>query len=111
MLARLAALPIEIWNYRSQPDTVRHMGPMSQDFRAAFGLGQDDVTISTVDRSGVALAAIQGLHQLVQEQQAALEVLREENRELAQRVAEVDVLRDMVLQLEARMASVVAFGH
>ena len=34
MLARLAALPIEIWNYRSQPDTVRHMGPMSQDFRA-----------------------------------------------------------------------------
>ena len=111
VLEKVAALPIETWNYRTQPDTVRHMGPMSQDFRALFGLGQDDVTISTVDSAGVALAAIQGLHQLVQEQQAALEVLREENRELAQRVAEVDVLRDMVLQLEARMASVVAFGH
>src|SRR5262249_24529273 len=41
---------------------IRHMGPMAQDFRAAFGLGEDDTTISVVDEQGVALAAIQGLY-------------------------------------------------
>ena len=38
------------------------MGPMAQDFYAAFGLGEDDTHISTVDADGVALAAIQGLY-------------------------------------------------
>jgi hypothetical protein len=36
------------------------MGPTAQDFRAAFGLGPNDTTISVVDADGVALAAIQG---------------------------------------------------
>jgi hypothetical protein len=39
------------------------MGPVAQDFRAAFGLGDSDKTITTVDADGVALAAIQGLNQ------------------------------------------------
>jgi|SRR5215469_4012047 hypothetical protein len=34
LLARFAALPIATWNYKTQPDSVRHMGPMAQDFRA-----------------------------------------------------------------------------
>jgi len=42
---------------------VRHLGPVAQDFRAAFGLGRNDTTITTVDADGVALAAIQGLNQ------------------------------------------------
>ena len=41
LLARFAALPIATWNYKTQPDSVRHMGPMAQDFCAAFGLKQD----------------------------------------------------------------------
>jgi len=36
--------------------------PDGQDFYAAFGLGEDDTHISTVDADGVALAAIQGLY-------------------------------------------------
>jgi len=43
------------------------MGPMAQDFWAAIGLGDSDKSITTVDADGVALAAIQGLHQVVQE--------------------------------------------
>ncbi len=42
---------------------MRHLGPVAQDFRAAFGLGRNDTTITTVDADGVALAAIQGLNQ------------------------------------------------
>jgi hypothetical protein len=67
ILARLAALPVSTWNYKAQPDSVRHMGPMAQDFRDAFGLGEDDKHISTVDAEGVALAAIQALYQTVTE--------------------------------------------
>ncbi len=52
------------------------MGPTAQDFYAAFGLGIDDKHIVTVDGNGVALAAIQGLYELVKDQQAEIEHMR-----------------------------------
>ena len=52
------------------------MGPMAQDFHAAFGLGVSDKLIDTIDPDGVALAAIQGLHALVQEKDAEIDELR-----------------------------------
>jgi hypothetical protein len=72
ILERLATLPIETWKLRGQEPSIRHMGPMAQDFYAAFGLGESDRPISTVDADGVALAAIQGLYHLVQVQAAHL---------------------------------------
>jgi len=71
VLERVAALPISTWNYIIQSDAVRHMGPMAQDFAAAFGVGEDDRHIHVLDGQGVALAAIQGLLQKVEEQKAA----------------------------------------
>ena len=52
------------------------MRPMAQDFHAAFGLGVSDKLIDTIDPDGVALAAIQGLHALVQEKDAEIAELR-----------------------------------
>jgi Flp pilus assembly pilin Flp len=72
MLAKVASLPITTWNYTSQGPNVRHIGPMAQDFYATFGVGDDDKHINMVDAIGVALAAIQGLYQIVQEQDARL---------------------------------------
>lgn len=66
-LSRVAALPISIWSYKADGPGVRHLGPMSEDFYQAFGLGQDDKHISFTDSAGVALAAVQGLNQVVQE--------------------------------------------
>jgi len=60
------------------------VGPTAQDFRAAFGLGEDDRHISTVDSEGVALAAIQALYRLSQQQ--AQELTRQLN-ELQNQVA------------------------
>ncbi len=65
---------------------------MAQDFYAAFGLGQDELHISTVDADGVALAAIQGLYQLSQEQAARIEALEVENAALKQRLDGLEVL-------------------
>lgn len=61
VLERVVQMPISTWNYKAQGATVRHIGPMAQDFAAAFAVGENDTTISTVDAQGVALAAIQGL--------------------------------------------------
>jgi hypothetical protein len=67
VLARVSALPITEWQYKTDTEGSRHIGPMAQDFHAAFGLnGGDDRHISVVDEGGVALAAIQGLNQKVE---------------------------------------------
>jgi hypothetical protein len=62
ILDKVAALPISRWNFKTDVATA-HLGPMAQDFYAAFQVGPDDTHIATVDESGVALAAIQGLYQ------------------------------------------------
>ncbi len=62
VLEALAGLPISQWNYIGQDAGIRHIGPMAQDFAAAFGLGENDITISSVDADGISLAAIQGLY-------------------------------------------------
>ena len=89
VLARLAQIPITTWNYKSQDASIRHIGPMAQDF-ATFGVGEDDTHISTIDADGVALAAIQGLNQLVQEKDARLNQLETQNTGLEDRVAALE---------------------
>ena len=79
VLERLASIPVSVWNYKSQDASERHMGPMAQDFYAAFGLGNGDTRIGTVDADGVALASIQGLYQVLLEQAELLRELKEEN--------------------------------
>ena len=78
VLAKLTALPIAIWNYIADDPSVRHMGPMAQDFAEAFGLGADDRHIHVLDASGVALASLQALSELVQEQGRQIALLRAE---------------------------------
>ena len=62
ILEKVMALPVAHWTYKDQAEEgIRHIGPMAQDFRALFGTGHTDTGISTIDTSGVALAAIQAL--------------------------------------------------
>ena len=70
VLGKVAALPISRWNFKG--DNSTHVGPMAQDFHAAFGVGTDDKHIATVDADGVALAAIQGLNQKLEEKNARI---------------------------------------
>ena len=103
VLARVVDLPITTWSYRESTEG-RHMGPMAEDFHAAFGLANDDKSIATVDADGVALAAIQGLaaeNAGLRGQSTALQeessVLREENHALALRLGEVESRHDAEL--------------
>jgi hypothetical protein len=90
VLERVAALPISTWNYTSQGASIRHMGPMAQDFYAAFGVGDDDTHITTVDADGVALAAIQGLYAENQGLKAANESQQARLDDLAARLARLE---------------------
>jgi hypothetical protein len=90
LLADLAALPIFTWNYKAQPTTVRHLGPMAQDFHAVFGLGEDEKHISAVDSEGVALAALQALYKLSQEKDSKIEELTQVLREKSHYLEELE---------------------
>ncbi|WP_245685151.1 tail fiber domain-containing protein [Streptomyces exfoliatus] len=77
VLDTVAALPVSTWRYLWEPEGVRHLGPMAQDWHAAFGFNQDDTRIPVVDGLGVALVSIQALHRHVEELQDEVARLRE----------------------------------
>jgi hypothetical protein len=91
-LAKLLAVPISTWNYKTQDPSIRHMGPMAQDFHAAFGLGDEERYIGSLDADGVALAAIQGLHEIVEEKDAEISKLKEQNVDLEGRLSALEAL-------------------
>ena len=69
MLRKVVGLPLNRWRYKNDDD-AEHVGPMAEDFAAAFGLGHDERYIGTVDADGVALAAIQGLNRKLEQESA-----------------------------------------
>jgi hypothetical protein len=70
---------------------------MAQDFYAAFGIGEDDRHITSIDEDGVALAAVKALH-------AENGRLHEENRELRREFeADNGRLRSRLAVLEAKL--------
>jgi len=74
ILRKVVDLPLSSWTYKDDTSGARHVGPMAQDFHAAFGLGETATGISTLDTSGVALASIKALHN---ENQAQAALIRE----------------------------------
>lgn len=86
VLEQLADLEVARWNYKVESPSVQHIGPVAQDFHALFGLGADDKHIASLDTAGVALAAIQGLYEMVQEKDCEMEQLRSEISDLKELV-------------------------
>ncbi len=86
-LAKVLSVPLSAWNYKADEGKSRHLGPMAQDFRRLFGLGKDDKTIAVTDASGVALAAIQGLHQLLKDKDAKISALEKANEAMQRDMA------------------------
>jgi hypothetical protein len=90
ILASLASMPIYTWRYKAEVSGALHMGPTAQDFRAAFGLGDSERTITTVDSEGVALAAAKALHEQLQRQNAVLQAQSREFDALERRLAALE---------------------
>lgn len=62
-LDKIDSLSIEQWNYKSEDASITHIGPVAEEFHAAFNTGGvgGDKAISTIDPAGVALLGVQGL--------------------------------------------------
>lgn len=98
VLARLLRVPVSTWNYKTQDAAIRHMGPMAQDFYAAFELGEDSLLINSVDIDGVAIAGVQALAQRTTDLKAENEALR----------AEVAALRALLAERDGTLAALQA---
>lgn len=93
ILERLISIPIQTWNYIAQDPSVKHIGPMAQDFYAAFGLGEDDLRINTINADGVSFAAIQGLNKKLETEVERLESMLKGKKQL-------------IIKLENRLARI-----
>jgi hypothetical protein len=97
VLEKVTTLPVSRWSYKTDPDT-RHVGPMAQDFYAAFSVGTDNKHIGLGDEGGVALAAIQGLNEKVESENAFLrEQLNREQAENTELKERLDRLEKLIL--------------
>jgi uncharacterized protein (DUF3084 family) len=95
VLERLLELDISTWNYKTQSASIRHIGLVAQDFKAAFQVGESDKHINTVDAQGVALAGIQGLAQVVQDKDVSIAALEHQ----------VAAQQQQITSLESRLAA------
>ncbi len=119
VLNRVVELEVSEYSYKSQDESIRHMGPMAQDFHPLFGLGEDELRVSAMNLAGIALAAIQGLNAELAAEQAKntelrerlakheqrteerLAVLEDENAQLRRKAERNAELEDRLAQLEA----------
>ncbi len=85
ILEKISDLEITKWNYKGDDD-AQHIGPTAQDFKKTFGVGADDKSISTIDPSGIALAAIKELYKQfsdeMKQKDAQIEELQKEMKKL-----------------------------
>jgi hypothetical protein len=104
VLAKVAALPVDEWSYRTEGD-IRHVGPMAQDFYAAFKVGEDNRHITTIDEDGIALAAIKALYA---DKVSLAKAMKRKDREVALLQSAVDRLAARDAKLETDVASLEA---
>jgi hypothetical protein len=105
VLQRVVELPLYIWNAKGVDPDVKHMGPTAQDFMAAFELGNNDKMIGMQDADGVALAAIQRLHQLSEEQRESLDKQQQRIVELEASVSQLEALRREITVLRRALVA------
>jgi hypothetical protein len=98
ILEKIDALPLLEWNYKNEDPSVRHIGPVAQDFYSIFGVGNSSTTISTIDPSGIALAGIQALDAKGERQDGQLADLKEQ---LESKTEEIRALRERLARLES----------
>jgi trimeric autotransporter adhesin len=105
VLRRLRSVPVTSWNGIAEGPRVRHIGPMAQDWHAAFALNDDPLTIHQGDMAGVSLAAIQALDGRTERQEERIRALEAENAGMR---ADAEEQRARLERLEARLATLAA---
>jgi hypothetical protein len=88
---RIDELPLTMWNYKAENESIKHIGPMAQDFHRLFGLnGSNDKMIANMDTTGVALAGVKSLSKVISEQEDQIKALKNKNAELETRLKKIE---------------------
>jgi hypothetical protein len=103
ILARMRSVPVNTWNYIDEGRQSRHMGPFSEDFWAAFGLGDDPRGIGHLDIDGVNFAGVKALEARTTQQAERIRTLEAQTTQQAEHIrgleAQLAELRQMVQTL------------
>lgn len=98
ILNQVVNLPLSTWNFKSDEDSIRHIGPMAQDFSKLFDLGQNDTTISPSDKIGVSMAAIQELHKQMKTKDDKINALESEVADMNERLQQLEAALQQMAQ-------------
>lgn len=89
VLAKVANLDITSWHYKKSKEGM-HLGPMAEDFYAAFGLGDSDKYIESVDADGIALSCIQALIDRIRDLEIRYQELSHFNKEIQKEIQNLE---------------------
>jgi trimeric autotransporter adhesin len=98
VIGRLRKIPITSWNYISEGQQVRHLGPMAEDFYSQFKLGTGNTSIGVQDLAGVSIAAVKELDEQLQQKDAQIEKLQDEVKQLRANQSELEKRLQMIEQ-------------
>ena len=100
LLQKVRSMSITEWNYKHTDPSIKYIGPVAQDFYAAFHLGgKDSLGINSICIDGVNMAAVQALEKRTAE-------LRDKTSELQAKTAELEGVKSELADLKARLARV-----
>jgi hypothetical protein len=102
-LKRLENLNIYEWNYISQDDSIRHIGPMAQDFHRTFNIGGDETTINSGDFDGLNIILLKALKHEIDEKKILLEDFEKIQDLLLDLERQKDLMEIRLDQLEKEM--------
>ena len=102
LLSKIKNIPITEWNYKKCDPTIKYIGPMAQDFYAAFQLsGTDSLGINSICIDGVNMAGVQALEKRTSEMKITIqkiiaqnEQLIEENKKLRERLSNLNKVNE-----------------
>jgi len=92
-LDRLEDIDVYSWNYKSQNEGIRHIGPMAQDFFRTFQLGNDSKIINSGDFDGINLLLLKGLSEkvtIIENQKTKIDMLEKELKEMVKKRKELE---------------------
>lgn len=101
ILDEMTKLPVFKWRYKSDVSQASQIGPMAEDFRDVFGIG-DGTHLSLTAANGLSFAAIKGLNAIVKENYEHLEML------VQTRDREIEELRRANAQFAERLTALEA---
>jgi hypothetical protein len=113
ILKLLNAMPVSKWSMKGSD--IPHIGPVAQDFYAAFHLGANEKEIGMADAQGVALAAIKGLYEMNNESRKEISAQREKinamSTALSEKDAQLQELKKLIAELSGRIKAIEHAGR